>query len=136
MNKRGFDQAIEDLMKIHYDGNHARYGDVAEGETAIAIARALKKVSCDYESMMTSHRKRMGRHAREEQREAQNLFAHRCYQLVDELHKGGKTKTKTAAAKKISEDGVHNGRTRAHVEYETILKHYYAIRRKMRPPGV
>lgn len=126
MNKRTFDQAIEDLMKIHYDENHGRYGDIAAGETAIAVAREVKEVLSDYEWCMGERRKRMGRHAREEQRETQSVFAHTCYSLVDELHKSGMSIT--AAAKKISEEGVPNG---PHVEPETIKKHYYAIARKM-----
>ena len=85
--------------------------DSTKGEDFILKddARVLIDTIKDFSAYESMAGRRMGRHARADQREAQSDFVQTCYRRVDELVKVD---------------------IRAHVEYETILKHYYAGRRR------
>ena len=98
--------------------------DSTKGEDFILKddARVLIDTIKDFSAYESMAGRRMGRHARADQREAQSDFVQTCYRRVDELVRGGMYKTD--AAKQVKVD------IRAHVEYETILKHYYAGRRR------
>jgi hypothetical protein len=97
------------------------HGDLLEVSLFQDFIAKLQPLAREFDELLKSHRKKMGRHAPPEARAKQDQYYRLCYEAVEQLLKDGKS----------VEDACALHGERSHQSEHTVRKIYYNWKRRL-----